>query len=162
MWTAPAFLDALKAALLADVTLMALDPQPRVFTHLPTAEADRSDTIVFHRVVGSQEFAAIGQSSRDDIYTLSDCQIEVVRPLEQGDANETIAVEARNRAKDILRRVIAIALARPATGLAGTQTHQVKVARIDLLEGTAEAGPSPVMVALVQFDVDVTVRVTGA
>lgn len=162
MWTAPAFLDALKAALEADATLMALTPQPRIFTHLPTAEADRSDTIVFHRVVGDQEFAAIGQSSRDDHYILSDCQIEVVRTLNQGDSNETIAVAARNRAKDILRRVIAVALARPSTGIAGTQTHQCKVARIDLLEGTAEAGPSPVMVCLVQFDVDVTVRVTGS
>lgn len=162
MWTAPAFLDALKAALEADVTLMGFTPQPRVFTHLPATQADLSDTIVLSSVRGTQEFAAVGQNSRDDAYTLEDCTIEVVRPLRQGVPNETVAVETRNLVAGILRRVIATCLTRPSTGLAGAQTIRAVVDKVDLLQGTAEAGETPVMVAVVVFNVSVTVRVTGS
>lgn len=158
MWTAPAFLDSLKTALEADTALMGYTPKPRIFTHQPRSEADRSDMIVFPFVRGSQEFAAIGQGSRDDSYTLADATIEIVRPLRQGVPDETVAVETRNVADLFLRRVIAVCLDRPATSLG--QTLRCAVSRVDLLQGVAEAGPSPVMVALISFDVDVAIRVS--
>jgi hypothetical protein len=161
MWTAPAFLDAYKAALLADVTLLALVPVPRVFTYSDGTLTDRSDTITFGRILGTQELAAMGQSSRDDSY-ICEGAIEVVRPTEQAEAIEVTVAEATTRATDILRRLIAIGLTRPSTGLAGAQTHRSLVTQTTLSRGTAEAGPSPVGVVVIEFEVDVTVRVTGA
>lgn len=137
-WTAPAFLDQMKARL--DVRFAADEDFTEVSTWTAPVDVDLSqENVVFHRVIGDQEWAQIGAQRKKDIYT-----VEAVIVVFRMGAGEAIAKAARDRAKAILSKVeddLIDLIGSPsavATAIGATQIRKVSLAGVSLNQGGAD------------------------
>lgn len=151
-WTAPAMLDALKErfdnwADLNDV---------EVFTE-PVFKLNKTENIVFVRVRGEQEWAALGQRTKKDSYTIEGL-IHVVRK----GATQAKAKEARDRAFEIADALSECLLDTLdhldtlATDIGANQVHVLSLVGINYEPG-GSAGQN--RTARIDFDIDVEARI---
>lgn len=153
-WTAPAMLDALKERLDAWDDLRDVE----VFT-APVTKLNKTSNIVFTRVTGEAEWAAIGRGSRKEEYTLEGL-IHVVRK----GATEAKAKEARDAAADIANALADAVrdlsspdhLSELADEVDASQVTALSVIATNLDQGGA-AGQS--RWAQVDFDIQVQTRI---
>jgi hypothetical protein len=157
-WSGPTFLDNLKTALDANVTLAALSPTVQTFTCWTTPDVSVTDCIMLYAVRGSQEnitFRGSGPKQNDQ-FTVEG-EIRLIRTLEAGSSTETINKAARDRAKTILDQLVYEAAQRPD---AGDQNLRSRVSRVELDQLPATIGSPGVgaRLVLIGFDIEVTAR----
>lgn len=123
----------------------------------PITRADAKDNIILIRVTGSQEWAALGNQSRDDEYTIE----ASVLCIRKG-AGESKATEARDRAGEVLDELEAVLremnreeMQELAVAIGANQLRRLNLARINLEQGASDQGRW----AQVDFDIEVSARI---
>ena len=150
-WTAPTFVDTLKARLEARAGLAGVQ-----VNSAPMGDSTKPEAITFHAIEGEQEFRTLGRgpNTKDDSYTVW-ATVWINKPGQ----NEAVAKSARDRADAILGEVedeLRLAATETALNAAlGGQLHHLNLANIDL-EQTANAEGR---VAQVTFRISVRVRI---
>lgn len=155
-WTASAFLGEMQDRLQDWPGLAGVEV---VTASIPIEKLKAKDYIVFIRVEGDQDWAAIGNQTKEDVYSVASS----VLVIKKG-AGEEKATEVRERAADILMEVenalrdivqTPNALTEMASSIGANQITKLNLARFTLHQGANDGGRW----AEVDFDIDVTARI---
>lgn len=155
-WTASAFLSELQDRFTAWDGLAGVEV---VTAPIPIEKLKVKDYIVFVSVEGDQDWAAIGNQAKEDVYTVASS----VLVIKKG-AGEQKATEVRERAAEMLgeienalRDIVQTpnALTDMASAIRANQITKLNLARFVLHQGSNEGGRW----AEVDFDIQVTARI---
>lgn len=155
-WAAPTFLDNLKTAIDADVTIAALTPAVEVYTCWTAPDLSTTDALMLFAADSEQINAVFGTLRQDENVTFEG-ELRLIRALEYGTTTELVNKAARDRAKTIIDRLIYLTAQRPA---AGTQDLRARVSnvRLDQMPAVIGAAAVGVRMVLVNFTLTATIR----
>lgn len=154
-WTASAFLSELQDRFIAWDGLAGVEVSS---APIPIDKLKAKDYIVFVRVEGEQEWAALGNQSKDDNYTIESSVLVVKKG-----AGEAKAAEVRERAGDILVEienalrdlVTSNAMPEMAAAIGASQITKLSLARFQMSQGASPDGRWTEL----NFDIVVTARI---